>query len=54
MVNKLLLALIAAGLWANVLTKAPARADMSDSYLSGIAHDIHSIYSGSCSNSKLC
>jgi hypothetical protein len=53
---KLLMALIATGLWMNVLgpfflSKAQANAD---DYLSNIEHDIHSIYSGTCLNRKLC
>lgn len=64
MTNKLLLALIAAGLWANAfasMTK-PAKADVeANSYLSEIANDIHHIKSdinglayGICTNLKLC
>ena len=55
MTNKILLGLIAAGLWANAIAIVvmPARAD-SDSSLRNIDHDIHAIYAGTCKNAKLC
>jgi hypothetical protein len=55
--SKILLGLIAAGLWANatvaVLKITPARAD-AESYLSSINTYIALIANGRCSNSKLC
>jgi hypothetical protein len=55
MSNKILLAIIALGLWANAFATMsnPARAD-SDHYLSDISRDIHGIWNGSCLNHKLC
>lgn len=55
--TKIVLTVIAVCLVWNVATSMsvrPALAQMSESYLSNIAHDIHSIYSGTCNNSKLC
>jgi hypothetical protein len=55
--TKLILAFLAAGLWANALVPAfkstPARAD-TYSYLSSIDSNIGKIAHGSCSNAKLC
>jgi hypothetical protein len=61
MANKILLAIIAAGLWANVLTNMtrPAHADAESSLssmetsLSDIEHDIHGLYGGICLNSMI-
>jgi hypothetical protein len=60
-VTKLILAAIAAGLWANAITAfdRPAKAAVDygssiDSHLSSIESDIGRIQRGSCSNSKLC
>lgn len=49
--TKLLLAAIAAGLWANVFA-APARAQ-ADPWLS-IARDVSAIANGTCGNQALC
>jgi hypothetical protein len=55
--SKILLAIVAAGLWANVtisvLKSTPAHAD-AESYLSSIDSNIGRIARGTCSNSKLC
>jgi hypothetical protein len=50
-ITKLLLAAIAAGLWANVAA-SPARAQ-ADPWLS-IARDVSAIASGTCANQSLC
>ena len=62
MTNKILLALIAAGLWANVIVQLqhPAMASPESTFgglngdLSNIAKDIHSLAFGICANRKLC
>jgi hypothetical protein len=55
--TKILLGVIAAGLWANVLmpvlSPAPARADVEGS-LSRIDSNIRALTSGVCINGKLC
>jgi hypothetical protein len=60
--TKVLLLLIALGLWVNVLAPmfrpAPVAAahpdlDHMESVLDDIAHDVHSIYNGTCLN-KMC
>lgn len=53
--TKVLLALIAIGLFANVASTAihPAFAQV-DSYLSTIASRLGSIQNGNCNNSKIC
>jgi hypothetical protein len=55
--TKLILAAIAAGLWANVLTvvlrAVPAHAQQ-DLDVSNIQHDLHGIYAGNCLNPKIC
>jgi hypothetical protein len=57
--TKLLLALIALGLWANVFTQHPKTAvaqDLSlvEKYLSSIDSRLFNIENGNCRNSKLC
>jgi hypothetical protein len=56
--TKLLLALVATGLWANALVHVfwvkEARAQMSDIYLIKIESHLASIASGRCANNKLC
>ncbi len=54
--TKLILAAIAAGLWANagVLVLRPSPAAAQDEHLSSIAYAISSIASGVCSNRKIC
>ena len=58
--SKILLGIIAAGLWANatiaVLKITPARADAESymSYLSSIESNIGRIARGTCLNNKLC
>jgi hypothetical protein len=54
MTNKLLLALIAFGLWANALGDwiLPAKAD-AESSLSAIAHDVHAMATA-CRHMKIC
>ena len=65
MANKLLLAAIAAGLWANAIATIirPAHAAETDPvllqiehHLSAIAKDMHTLISGGkeCQNSKVC
>jgi hypothetical protein len=55
--SKIILLLIAAGLWANVLVSqvrvANAQEDYSD-VLGSIASDVSGIASGTCTNSKIC
>lgn len=55
--SKILLLLIAGGLWANVfvarLTVAKAEEDYGD-VLASIASDLSSIEGGSCANRKIC
>jgi hypothetical protein len=55
MTSKILLGVIAAGLWANAFAGfiKPAAA-ASETYLAEIAHDIHAIFLGVCDNPKLC
>ncbi len=54
--SKIILIVIAAGLWANmaagIFHAGPAVAQTAQ--LNDIAHDLHSIYSGVCVNSKIC
>jgi hypothetical protein len=54
--NKILLALIAAGLWANVIVQLqhPAVANTTDDHLSNIENSIYRLVTGTCTNSKLC
>ena len=61
--TKVLLLLIALGLWANALVPAlrpaivaAARPDSDDMErdVHNIAHDVHSLYSGICLNTKIC
>lgn len=54
MTNKILLALIAFGLWANALGDwvRPAKAD-AESSLSAIAHDVHAMATA-CRHMKIC
>jgi ABC-type methionine transport system permease subunit len=56
--TKVILGLIAAGLWANIAAPfvaiAPAYAQMAESYLSNIDSNIGRIARGSCANGKLC
>jgi hypothetical protein len=57
--TKLLLAAIAAGLWANAVVplvrSAPASAQMgADGLLSNIESSVAKIARGSCANSKIC
>jgi hypothetical protein len=61
MFNKILLAVIAAGLWANVAASLmrPAHADDLDigdirEAVSKIRNDLWDIANGKCQNSKLC
>lgn len=65
MMNKILLALIAVGLWANALESwtRPARADNSESYLSDIRDDVSQISAdvnalanggNGCRNTRIC
>jgi hypothetical protein len=49
--TKIILALIAAGLWANII--APA-AHAQDAALASIAQNISAIASGICTNHTLC
>ncbi len=55
---KLLLALIAAGLWANALVPVfkptPALAQQSENYLRNIDQNITNLVFGRCLNRKLC
>lgn len=54
--TKILLALIALGLWANVLGPVlkPLPAFASDSLLRSIDSTLEDIARGNCSNSKIC
>jgi hypothetical protein len=57
--TKLLLALIALGLWANVLTQHPQRAVAQDlgnieHRLANIEDGVYHIETGDCRNKKLC
>jgi hypothetical protein len=59
--TKVILALIALGLWLNVVVPLfyPARVAAEDKKqmeqdLHNIAHDVHALYSGVCLNSKIC
>ena len=59
--TKVLLALIALGLWINVVASLfhPARVaaeekEQIEQDIHNLAHDVHSIYSGICLNEKLC
>jgi hypothetical protein len=59
--TKVLLALIALGLWLNVVAPLfhPVRVAAEDKEkmeqdLHDIAHDVHALYSGVCLNSKIC
>lgn len=58
MTNKLLLALIALGLWANVASNLvrPAHAQVVESYLSDIAREFRTLVGGTagCRNKKIC
>lgn len=61
--TKVLLLLIALGLWVNALAPmfrptpvVAARPDLDDieKEVRDIAHDVHSIYNGICLNNKIC
>jgi hypothetical protein len=58
--TKLLLLIIALGLWLNLVgsllipIKARADEDSIESRVANVEHDVHSIYSGICLNSKIC
>jgi hypothetical protein len=52
---KILLALIAAGRWADAAVRiTPAVAQDYISILQNIEHDLHNIYDGTCTNHKIC
>jgi hypothetical protein len=52
--TKVLLGLIAAGLWANVVAAQLRPAFAQDVDLSTIEDDLHRIARGTCLNSKIC
>jgi hypothetical protein len=55
--TKILLAIVAIGLWVNALAPftRPALADVDYSaQLQSIYHDLHNIYNGTCTNGKIC
>ena len=55
--TKILLTIIALGLWVNVMMPLvhPAFADIDySSTLKTMEHDLQNIYNGTCNNGKLC
>lgn len=52
--TKIILAFIAAGLWANAAGSFIRPASAQSSELNDIAHDVHAIYIGTCINDKIC
>ena len=53
--TKALLLAIAIGLWVNIASQwLPPVTVSAQGNLSTIEHDLHSIYSGVCINSKIC
>ena len=59
-ITKLLLLMIALGLWVNALAPlfrpAPVAAQNEELHdtLKNIAHDVHGLWSGTCINTKIC
>jgi hypothetical protein len=54
--TKILLALVAIGLWANIgvsLLK-PTSVLAQNPDIATISHDVHAIYNGTCTNKKVC
>lgn len=52
--TKIILAILAAGIWLNAATALIRPAMAQDAYWSQIASALSSIASGDCSNKKLC
>jgi hypothetical protein len=54
--GKIILAVIALGLWVNiaVVVSRPQPATAQSYDLGNIEHDLHAIYTGNCSNEKIC
>jgi hypothetical protein len=52
--TKTLLAIIAIGLWANLAWPIFQPRIAAAQNISTIEHDLHNIYNGTCTNSKIC